>query len=327
MLKDFVRRALLFSIPIVLCACAFDVLLSRWLQRSPTHAQMEYPTWNAVLGGTVDAGLVVHGSSRAWVHFDPRVLEQGLGISTYNLGIDGHNIALQYARHQLLLKYNAKPRFIIHSLDIGTLQHQPELYNADQFLPYMPWNADIEEATRGYEGFTWYDHHLPLVRYFGRTDAIKAAVRMAVKPDSAGLGRAQGFRARNETWNQDFELAKRSMRYYEARLDTGMCALFNRYLTECANNGIAVVLVYSPEYIEGQEFVRNRSVVIDKYKAYSLAHGIPFFDLSQDPISYRKEYFYNATHMNAQGAELFTAKLVELLKPWVAHPPTAGAKK
>ena len=38
-------------------------------------------------------------------------------------------------------------------------------------------------------------------------------------------------------------------------------------------------------------------------------NNIPFLDYSNDPICYDTSYFYNAMHLNARGADIFTAKL------------------
>jgi lysophospholipase L1-like esterase len=46
----------------------------------------------------------------------------------------------------------------------------------------------------------------------------------------------------------------------------------------------------------------------------SIKYKIPFIDFSKDSMSYNKEYFYNATHLNKKGADLFTEKLIKKIK-------------
>jgi hypothetical protein len=43
-------------------------------------------------------------------------------------------------------------------------------------------------------------------------------------------------------------------------------------------------------------------------------YDIPYLDYSNDTMSFNKVYFYNSTHMNIRGAELFSKKLVMDLK-------------
>lgn len=70
-------------------------------------------------------------------------------------------------------------------------------------------------------------------------------------------------------------------------------------------------MVYTPEYIEGQEFTKNRSDIIQLFQEKSEQYQFPFLDYSNDTLSYDKQYFYNAMHLNKTGAELFTDKLIE----------------
>ena len=115
--------------PIFLLGYFFDVSISKNLKNSNRFAEKEYPTWNAIYEGKVNSDLLIFGSSRAWIHIDPTMISDSLGISSYNLGIDGHNFWLQNLRYRELLKYNKMPKFIICSLDYFTLKKNKELYN------------------------------------------------------------------------------------------------------------------------------------------------------------------------------------------------------
>jgi hypothetical protein len=75
-----------------------------------------------------------------------------------------------------------------------------------------------------------------------------------------------------------------------------------------------LIFVYTPEYIEGQKYVSNRAQIMGLYKKYSKQYQIPFYDFSNDSISYQKKYFYNVSHLNRLGSELFTAQLIDTLK-------------
>jgi len=107
------------------------------------------------------------------------------------------------------------------------------------------------------------------------------------------------------------------MKEYEIKFDAATIQLFDEYLHECRNKGIKVILVYTPEYIEGQKFVKNREEMFKLFINLSLKYNIPFWDYSNDAISFQKKYFYNSSHMNKKGAELFTNKLTNALKEYI----------
>jgi len=312
-MKRFLKSIVVFLVPLLLLGYLFDIVISTNLKKSNLYAEKEFPTWNAIINGKVDSDIVIYGSSRAWVHINPTMIGTGLNTSVYNLGIDGHGFRLQNVRHKMLLKYNRKPKLIIHSVDIFTLAKDESYYNYDQFLPYMLYNDDIENATDNYSGFTLSDYKLPLLRYYGKPRAIRIAFEIVTKPENNTIQRIRGYKGQERVWNADFDKTKASMKSYKVTLDPEVIRLFDNYLKECKANDIRIILVYTPEFIEGQKFIENRKEIIAIYTQLSKKYNIPFYDFSNDPLSSDKKYFYNALHLNKTGAELFTKELIALL--------------
>jgi hypothetical protein len=104
------------------------------------------------------------------------------------------------------------------------------------------------------------------------------------------------------------------MKKYEAKLGPETLFLFEKFIAECKKQNTKLIFVYAPEYIEGQIFTKNKDQVLSLYSNYSHKYNIPFYDYSNDAISYQKKYFYNTNHLNKTGAELFTTKLIDTLK-------------
>ncbi|PWA04017.1 hypothetical protein [Flavobacterium psychrotolerans] len=313
-MKKFLKYFLFFLSPIILLSYFMDVFISTNLKKSNKDAFGEYSTWNDLLEGKVNSDVVIYGSSRAWRHINPSMISDSLHVSAYNLGIDGHNFWLQYLRHTILLEKNKKPKLIIYSVDMFTLKKNKDLYNSEQFLPYMLWDKKIRDATISYNGFKSMDYEIPLVRYYGRYFEIMKAGFMFFKPQNNAVKRIKGYQGQEESWNADFERVKSKMKNLEIELDPASIVLFEQFLKECKAKNIKIIFVYTPEYVEGQKFVKNRDQIISIYKKYSEKYHIPFYDYSNDSISFQKKYFYNANHLNKTGAELFTGKLISKLK-------------
>lgn len=310
-MKKLFLNILYFAIPAVIFAYLADNFLTNKLKQS---REGEIGVWNDIYNGKVNSDIVVYGSSRAMVHMDPAIISDSMNASCYNLGINGHNFWLSYLRHKELLKFNKKPKLIIYSVDIFTLTKRPDLFNSDQFLPYMLNNKDIEEATRDYKGFSYYDYHLPLLRYVGKYKTIGGIFKYMIKPTASDSGRYRGYSSQDHLWNDDLARAKRKFSDFRVDLDPVSINLFERFISECKTEGIALVFVYTPEYIEGQEFVKNRNEILGKFQELADKYNLQFLDYSADSISFDKKYFYNASHLNKNGAELFTNKLVQDLK-------------
>lgn len=312
-MKTFLYKFLFFLLPIIGLAYFLDIFLSKNLKKSNNHAQKEYTTWNAVLEGKLKSDIYVYGSSRSWVHFNSKIIQESLGMTTYNLGIDGNGFDLQYFRHKLALQYNPKPKLIIHSVDIGTFEHI-SMFNPDQFLPYLLWQKEFYKGISKYKVYNFYDCNIPLIRYTGRFDAIKTALKMCFMPQDNPQGRVRGFQGQDIAWNSDFMKAKKAMKSYSAEFNLKIYEQFKRYLEECKTNNIKVVLVFSPVYIKGQRFMKNLDFILSVYEKLADKYGILFLDFSKNEICHRKEYFYNTTHLNTKGAEMFTKELVIRLK-------------
>ena len=307
-MKTFLKKLILFLLPLLLIAYGFDSFLSAILKKSNSFADGEYPVWNDLYGGKINSDVVIYGSSRALKHIDPAAISDRLRTTAYNLGVNGHSFKSQYFRHSLLLKYNKKPKIIIQTLDVTSFEKNSDLYNPDQFLPYMLNNKEMKQAI--YNGFHPVDYKLPLIRYYGKKEAIIEICKLLLRPGSNKPMRIKGYRPRDLNWNNDLMSAQQELGSFEVISDSLIINLFERYLNECNREKIQIIFVYTPEYIEGQKFVINRSDIMALYYQLSKKYDIPFCDYSNDSLSFHKEYFYNSGHLNKVGAELFTAKLI-----------------
>ena len=286
-----------------------DILISNGLKKG-NSAWGEYNTWNDIYAGDVNAQLLVYGSSRAWRHIDPEIIENKTGIPSYNLGIDGHNFWLQHLRHKTFLKFNTKPEYIILSVDIWSLKKSEELYNAEQFLPYMLLDNDIVDYTESYKGFSKLDYYVPLMRFIGNKNAVVESVENLFSLRMPKPKRKKGYRGWDGVWNTDFDKVKQKMKFFEAIPDPKLINLLNDFLSECKEKNIQVILVYTPEYIEGQNFTKNRKEIISLFDSIGNKNNIPFLDYSDNIMCSKKEFFYNASHLNKSGAEVFTSLLI-----------------
>ena len=312
-MKALFNKLRVFILPIIILSIPLDYFFSTNLKKS-NSCSGEFLVWNDIFDGKANADIAIYGSSKAWVNFNPQILEDSLNCSAYNFGIDGHNFWLEYLRHKELIKYNKKPKYIIFSLDIFSLEKRADLYNMDQFLPYMLFNDDIYKFTSSYKGFSKYCYYIPLVRYIGRRESLLDATISALNIDNSVPLRFKGYRGMEYAWNNDFETAKTRLNYYDVKIDTASENLFKLFLNECRMDNINIILVYSPEYIEFQNFVKDRKQILSIYKEYSTKYNIPIIDYSDDPMCREIKYFYNSTHLNKSGSELFSKKLARDLK-------------
>lgn len=312
-MKKINKRLLYFLLPIVFIAYTLDIVMSYYLKQSNTFPG-EFEVWNDIYNSNVNCDIAIYGSSRSWVHIDPQILSDTLHVKAYNFGIDGHNFWLQYLRHLEFLKHNKKPKFIILSLDIFSLQKRKDLYQLEQFLPYMLWNCNMQKYTSTYIGYNTIDYYLPLVRYFGKYNALRLIIENIAKEKHTIAYRKNGFLGIDKAWTTDLDEAKLKKISYEIKFDPSTILLFDSFIENCKKNNIELLLVYTPEFIDGQKFISNRNELLTLYEKIALKHSIKFYDYSNDSICFNKKYFYNASHLNKKGAALFSKDFANKLK-------------
>jgi hypothetical protein len=312
-MKAFIRKVILFLLPLVVIAFPLDLWLSHYLKQV-----LQYPgeteVMNDIYSGKIDSEIAIYGSSRAWRHFDPSIIKNITGKNAYNFGIDAHHFWAQYLRHLEYLKHNRKPDYILLSLDVFSLEIRNDYYGLNQLLPYMLWNKNIAAYTARYKDFSKPDYYLPLVRYIGKREAIKTAWNIFLgKPQEPAI-RNRGYAGADLSWNSDLEKAKADIKEKRIRYHQESVKLFLRFIQECKEMNIHLVLVCPPEYDEGQKLTVNRKEVIDYYKSIAAESNLLFLDYSDDEICRNRNYFYNSLHLNKTGAEIFTRQLLQDLQ-------------
>lgn len=307
-MKKFIKRILFFIAPIIVLALPLDLVISKVLKSKSLYAG-EYEVWNDILESKIDAKIAIYGSSRAWFHFNPALFEKELHQKTYNFGIDGHNFWMQYLRHKEYFKYNTHPKLIICSVDIFTLAKRKDLFNLNQFLPYMLWNNDFYQYTNSYKGYNSSDYYIPLKRYASN-------INISDLTASTTKIRYNGFKGNESEWNTDLKKIKVSKPNYRVELDSASILLFKQFINEMKKEDINLIFVYTPEYIEGQTFVKNRNVIISIFDEISKNYDIPFFNYSSSDISHNKSLFYNSLHLNKKGANIFTERFIKDFKAY-----------
>ena len=131
---------------------------------------------------------------------------------------------------------------------------------------------------------------------------------------SAAAGPLFWIHPRNLSWTGDFERFKAGMgQGYKVEIKPSGVRALEELIALCRERGVRVLLVYSPEYFEAQNFTLNRHEIIDEFQTIAARFHVQFWDYSDSPISHDRNLFYNSQHMNWSGAEAFSKDLADRL--------------
>lgn len=309
-MQKFLIRIFYFVLPLIPLSVIADYYISENLKKGFSSGA-EFEVWNDIYNQKIKADIAIYGSSRAWVHINPEQFEKRLQKNTYNFGVDGHNFHIQYLRHREYFDFNPPPKLVILAVDEHSLSVRKDLYNKDQFLPYMLWNLDIWEFTRSYNGFSNFEFFVPLLRYNGKKELIEQSWRNSKIKNQ----RTKGYRGIEKSWNNDLAHAKMNRPNFEIVVDSSLITLLQKFIIDLKRENIDLVFVNTPQYIEGQKFVKNRKEILSTISSIAEEHSVPLYDYSSDSISFKKENFYNSLHLNMKGSKKFTEMfLADLLE-------------
>ncbi len=315
-MKRFVLRLLLFCLLPLPLLYAFSYIVDAGLKKSHSYY---YAEWNDIFHGTVNANMVITGSSRAYVHVSPRILDSSLHMNAYNLGMNGTKFLMQYDRFKIYLKHNKKPRYVIQTLDFSMLAENYELYAYQQFLPYLS-DPDIKEMTEKYKGkFGFGEYYFPMFKYNNQGALVVEGLKSFAGRGGKGP-KYKGYEGQPKPWDAAFATTTASsagMSPYDQVVDSLSLAKFNEFMALCSRENIKVILVFPPVYSEYIPVFKNRVEILHLFESTAAKYNFPMLNFLDDELCADKHMFYNSQHLNKTGAEIFSRKLAQKLSGMV----------
>ena len=306
-MKKFLAWFLVWmSIPLG-SAYVVDYMVSSGLRKTDLR---KYAVWNDIYGKKINADVVVIGSSRAWCGYNTYILDSLLHCNSYNLGIDGHNFEMQNIRYATYRRYNKKPRVVIVNADyVSTLGITADpRYEREQFFPYI-WDDSLISAVKEMKEISFWDRFIPLLRYFGYRneleDGISSFFGKTVFDDG---GMYKGYRGNDYLW-QSMELPKKEKQgVMSVVYDLKKADALDAFVRKACEEGIKVVLVKSPVCSSFYQ-LSDTHISDSVFERISYRYRVPILNYYTSDVSMDSTCFYNYSHLNRKGSELFTQEL------------------
>lgn len=310
-MKRFLLRFLLFAAVIVgmLSALAYftDVRL-----RKRNHGRMK--VWHQIEAGAINADVLIIGNSHAHVQINPRLLHAAFpGKRIYNLGLEGYTFDMQLARYRFYRRYNKQPETIIFCADYFQFNKSRWEVDKPQFLPYM-YDTAIASALHCI-GVSRTKQFIPFLKYRGESKAVIAAITGAspLPEDEHDRRGWDGYEPMALHWNETAFRADTLPAHFTPAVDSSVWHSFQSFLTDAVHSRTKVVVVFTPHQTRFTRQMRNA----DDYRTWLRAQTsatAPFIDFSGAAFCADTAFFYNGTHLNEKGADIFSAALADSLR-------------
>ena len=306
-MKQFLIKLSITIAMLIAVAYGLDWLITNNLRHS--NARM-FHTYNAIYNDSLQCDALIMGSSRGQVQYSTRIIDSVTGLNSYNISVDGRCIDAEVTIYNFYRRHCPKPKVIIQNIDWGTLQ-MSNGYEREQYLPYLRNDNDLYKEIKEREDFSWADYYLPLWRYAGYHETIKEGLGLPAKM-ARPTNIDKGFIATDKAWDG---AVFRQIDTLGLAVNPEAVEIFDKYLAQCQAECIHVVMVYAPFYIGA---TRKMGPAADSmfalYQSFADRYDCQILNYTYDSICHDTLNFYNASHLNRQGAELFSTKLAHDLK-------------
>ena len=306
-MKQFLIKIALYTAIIVVLLMALHLAVVSGLRKSEFGNLKE---WREILGGQATAKLLIQGSSRAWVHYDTRLIDSLMHTSSYNSGMDGAPFDIQYIRWKAYLANHQAPEVIFQNVDLDLLDGNEEVFQKYQYLAFLN-NKAFQQLLVEHRILDLSDRLFPFTSFMGQPQAIKIGIEAFLGITTHPSSKYKGFAAHRLSWDGTNLEILRTHPPREWVADARLKDLFVRFIHECKAHNIRLVLVYAPVHTILEDVVVDFQGSRDLYRQLAEEYQLEYYDYSLCDLSGDQSNFYNATHLNAQGASAFTRKLVE----------------
>lgn len=273
-----------------------------------------YSDWNKILEGELNSDLVILGSSRGYVSYDPRIIQKTTGLSSYNLSINAGSYNLQGLKLESYLVKNRYPKVIIQNIDLTHLSNSNSIPEEFQFLPFLINKKLASDLSVINSDYRW-NHYIPLFKYNPYKSLLVKGLLSFFGKKYTILPTINGFAPKNPLFKRDEHNLRRlremssdtlNIQSYKQKL-----AIARKFLRRYKTDSVKIFLVWAPENNERLDIITSILSPVKKeiVQMVSDIPGVYFLDFSEDPMNLKREYFYDTFHLNEKGATLFSTKL------------------
>lgn len=245
------------------------------------------------------------GSSRAEMHFNPKIIDSITGLNSYNIGISGATPKISLAILKTFCLQHKAPKFLIYNLDYFALKYDSnKLYSFPRYFPYLQNTVLRKELNQIDNRFTsfYYNpfHSLPYSQIDYLSASLHGWFNVPGKYDTLCY---KGYQTAeiNAPLHRSVKKPVYSFIHLTNRQYIDSIIQFSK------TNNIKLLLVCSPILNNGANEVINKTQIVTQIQNIAYLNGIQYWDYSEGNISKNQSLFVDNKHMNREGSALFSA--------------------
>ncbi len=290
----FLKKILLFIIILLILDFALGFVFRKMVAR----------TRYGKFGGNINyileykPEMLLIGNSRMGRHVNPQILSEGLDKTVFNGGMDSIDIYFQITFLKYLLEKGYKPEKVI--LEISRRNFREKLYRDFENLLVF---SDSKAVKDQYIRISPFNRMKLLLRSYAFNSKIEYILKEMIRPEDKeyilGYKPVKGCKI-----SSDEKPVEEGIDYNKQIVDYHI-----EFFVLCRENEIELALMESPIYVtETQDYPERITEYISKNSLEFMQSDKMFHE-----SDFRREDFYDYGHLNAQGAEKFSNKLLSYM--------------
>ena len=297
-MRSFIIKGLIVLVIVIVADFLFGVFYSSYIKNLPNSGLSQTDSYFAINKEAAD--VIVLGASNAKRGYNPEIFEQYGILDMYNAALDGNEMIYHLAVLKSMIARRC-PRIVILDINkscldgswLERLKIHKHMYRDNENIRDMLNNSDVDSymSMKANLSLYIYNSTIPWV--------IRAYMMGAQKKDLRGFDPLYGVK------NTDMVLLDNK---WNGAVNRKELNAFHEILDICRSNNIKLFICIAPTFqINDPNFsnyirkeVRKESVV--------------FVDFSNnDYYLNHKELFYDANHLNIEGANEYSKQIAEIM--------------
>lgn len=247
--------------------------------------------------------ILIMGSSRAHHHYVPHIIEDSLGMSCYNAGVDGNGIILMTGIYRMIIQ-RYHPKLIIYDVEqaFDLFEYKAD-NNCTRYLaaqkPFYN-QTGIGQIFKDVSQEEYYKTFSGLCRY------NSVSIPLFIDYLSVRSMDAKGYSPMNGKMKKEPENKETNRKPV---IDSLKLQYMHYFIKDASEKGIPLVIVVSPKY----NAVGSHD--LEPIKELCNAYNVPFLDYYADiEFLNHKEWWKDPMHLNDEGAKVFTERIIGTIK-------------
>jgi hypothetical protein len=300
-----INRIVTYTIVFICLLFVYRTFLYSGIKKNKEGVFNKYNELFLKEGNTYD--VLFLGSSRAEMHFNPKVFDEITGLNSYNMGMSGASPKISLALLKNYCHQHQNPQYIILNIDYFSLQNDTDRLNDfPRYFPYLGNSYLRNQLTQMDNRFNsfYYNplHSLPYTQIDYLSTSLHGWLNITGKYDTLMYKGYQTSELK-EINNKDEPKPIYSFISIKNRQYIDSIILFTK-----ANN-IKLTLVTSPVLGGGKKNVLNKLSLSNQLKNIAFKNHIHYFDYTDSTKYQDSQLFADHFHLNRQGAIKLTQSI------------------